>query len=125
MGRDSEASTSGCNSGDDNSFLVFCPRIRVCRRGQNRNGETERRILESARKQTPTNLEFSFYGNKAQVFLDLAADILDARVAAAHGENEQAIKYWEKPVRIEDALLYGEPLDGFTQSANLWELHCC
>jgi tetratricopeptide (TPR) repeat protein len=71
--------------------------------------ETERRILESTRKQTSADLEFSFYGNKAQAFLELAANILDARMAAAHGENEQAIKYWEKAVEIEDTLYYGEP----------------
>jgi tetratricopeptide (TPR) repeat protein len=75
--------------------------------------ETERRILESAGKQTAADLEFSFYGNKAQTFLELAANILDARMAAGHGENEQAIKYWEKAVEIEDRLNYGEPPEWF------------
>ena len=75
--------------------------------------ETERRILESARKATSADVEFSFYGNKAQTFLELAANILDARIAATHGENERAIKYWEKAVEIEDRLNYGEPPEWF------------
>ena len=75
--------------------------------------ETEQKILESTRKQTSADLEFSFYGNKAQTFLELAANILDARIAAARGESEQAIKYWEKAVEIEDTLYYGEPPEWF------------
>jgi len=75
--------------------------------------ETERRILENARKETPADLEFSFFTNKAQAFLELAANVLDARIAAGHGENERAIKYWEKAVEIEDRLNYGEPPEWF------------
>ena len=75
--------------------------------------ETEQKILESTRKKTSTDMEFSFYGNKAQTFLELAANILDARLAAGHGENELAIKYWEKAVEIEDTLYYGEPPEWF------------
>jgi tetratricopeptide (TPR) repeat protein len=75
--------------------------------------ETERRILESARKETSADLEFSFFANKAQAFLELAANILDARIAAGHGENEKAIKYWEKAVEIEGRLNYGEPPEWF------------
>src|SRR6202043_262379 len=33
--------------------------------------------------------------------------------AAAHGENERAIKHWEKAVEIEDGLCYGEPPEWF------------
>jgi tetratricopeptide (TPR) repeat protein len=75
--------------------------------------ETERKILETAQKETPADLEFSFYSNKAKNFLDLAAAILDARIANARGEHEQAIKYWEKAVQIEDGLYYGEPPEWF------------
>lgn len=58
-------------------------------------------------------MEFSFYSNKARTFLDLAAAILGARIAAAKGEHEQAIKSWEKAVEIEDGLYYGEPPEWF------------
>lgn len=75
--------------------------------------EAERKILENARKETPANLEYSFYFNKAQAFLGLAANMLDARIATAQGQYERAIKYWEDAVAIEDGLSYGEPPEWF------------
>src|SRR5215469_4505970 len=75
--------------------------------------EAERRVLGTAQKDTPADQEFSFYSNKAKTFLDLAEAILDARIAAAKGEHEQAIQHWEKAVEIEDGLYYGEPPEWF------------
>ena len=75
--------------------------------------EAERTILETARKQTPADLEFSFFSNKAQTFLDLAENVLEARIAAAKGDHEGAIKHWEQAVQIEDRLNYGEPPEWF------------
>jgi tetratricopeptide (TPR) repeat protein len=75
--------------------------------------EAERTILETARKQTPADLEFSFFSNKAQTFLDLAENVLEARIAAAKDDHEGAIKHWEQAVQIEDRLNYGEPPEWF------------
>jgi tetratricopeptide (TPR) repeat protein len=75
--------------------------------------EAERTILETARIQTSADREFSFFFNKAQTFLDLAENVLDARIAAARGDNEGAVKYWEKAVEIQDSLYYGEPPEWF------------
>jgi tetratricopeptide (TPR) repeat protein len=75
--------------------------------------ESERTILETEREQTPADREFSTYSNKAQTFLDLVLTILDARIATAHGQAEESIKYWEKAVEIEDKLYYGEPPEWF------------
>jgi tetratricopeptide (TPR) repeat protein len=71
--------------------------------------ETERKSLETARKETPADVEFSFYFNKAQAFLELAEAILDARIASAKDKHQEAIVDWEKAVQIEDRLNYGEP----------------
>jgi tetratricopeptide (TPR) repeat protein len=75
--------------------------------------EAEQKILQTARKETPADLEFSFFSNKAQTFLDLAENVLDARIAAAKGDHERTIKDWEKAVEIEDQLNYGEPPEWF------------
>ena len=75
--------------------------------------QAERTILETARKQTPADLEFSFFFNKARAFLDLAENVLDARIAAAKGDQRQAIECWQKAVEIEDKLNYGEPPEWF------------
>jgi tetratricopeptide (TPR) repeat protein len=39
--------------------------------------------------------------------------MLDARIATAHGDHQRAIDYWEKSVRIQDTLNYGEPPEWF------------
>jgi tetratricopeptide (TPR) repeat protein len=95
------------------AFWHFARGSAFAAKGKMEMAEAEQKILESARKETSADLEFSFYGNKAQAFLELAANILDARIAAARGENERAIKHWEKAVEIEDRLCYGEPPEWF------------
>ena len=82
-------------------------------KGQISMAEAERKFLETARKETPADLEFSFYFNKAQTFLDLAESVLDARIAAAKGDHERTIKNWENAVQIQDRLNYGEPPEWF------------
>ena len=95
------------------AFWHFARGSAFAAKGQIAMAEAERRILETARNETPADLEFSFYYNKAQAFLGLAANILDARIAKAQANPERAIKHWEKAVEIEDRLYYGEPPEWF------------
>jgi tetratricopeptide (TPR) repeat protein len=95
------------------AFWHFARGSAAAAKGQIGMAEAERRILETARKEMPTDTEFSFYSNKAQTFLDLAANILDARIAAAHADRERAIEYWKNAVQIQDRLYYGEPPEWF------------
>jgi tetratricopeptide (TPR) repeat protein len=95
------------------AFWHFARGSAFAAKGQIAMAEDERRILETARKETPADAEFSFYSNKANTFLVLAADILDARIATAQADLERAIQYWEKAVEIEDKLSYGEPPEWF------------
>jgi hypothetical protein len=69
--------------------------------------------VEATRRDTPGDAEFSWFSNKARSFLDLAANILDARIAVGRGDPEHAIAYWKDAVRIEDGLNYGEPPEWF------------
>jgi hypothetical protein len=75
--------------------------------------EAERRSLETTRKEMPADTEFSFFSNKAQAFLDLAANILDARIATVQADRERAIERWKNAVQIQDRLYYGEPPEWF------------
>jgi tetratricopeptide (TPR) repeat protein len=95
------------------AFWHFARGSTFAAKGQIATAEAERRILETARQETPANVEFSFFFNKASAFLTIAANILDARIATAKGDREEAIKYWEKAVGIEDKLNYGEPPEWF------------
>lgn len=82
-------------------------------KGKIEMAEAERKALEARRGKTPADEEYGMYFNKARDFLDLAADILDARIAMARGETDGAIQYWRKAVQIEDGLNYGEPPEWF------------
>jgi tetratricopeptide (TPR) repeat protein len=95
------------------AFWHFARGTAFAAKGQIAMADAERKILDTARKETPADLEFSFFFNKAQSFLDLAESILDARIATAKNEREEAIKDWEKAVEIEDRLNYGEPPEWF------------
>jgi tetratricopeptide (TPR) repeat protein len=95
------------------AFWHFARGSAFAAKGQIAMAEAERRILEADIKETPADLEFSFYGNKANTFLGLAANILDARIATAQSDPERAIKHWEKAVEIEDKFNYGEPPEWF------------
>jgi tetratricopeptide (TPR) repeat protein len=95
------------------AFWHFGRGVAFAAKNQIGMAEAERTILATAQKETPADLEFSFYSNKAKTFLDLAGAILDARIANAKGEHEQAIKSWERAVEIEDGLYYGEPPEWF------------
>lgn len=95
------------------AFWHFARGAAFAAKHQIKMAEAEQEVLGTAQKQTPADLEFSFYSNKARTFLNLAAAILDARIASAKGEHERAIKSWEKAVEIEDRLYYGEPPEWF------------
>jgi tetratricopeptide (TPR) repeat protein len=95
------------------AFWHFARGSAFVTKGQVALADSERQILEKVRQKTPSDAEFSFYSNKAQAFLDLAENILDARIAGAKDDNERAIKNWENAVEIEDRLNYGEPSEWF------------
>jgi tetratricopeptide (TPR) repeat protein len=95
------------------AFWHFARGSAFAAKNQIEMAEAERQILQTARRETPADLEFSMFSNKARTFLELAENILDARIAAAKGDHEQAIKYWEKAVDVEDQLYYGEPPEWF------------
>lgn len=81
--------------------------------GQLDMAQTQRKYLDDARSGAPADLQFSFFANKAQIFLALAENILDARIAAAKNDSETEIKAWQEAVRIQDTLNYGEPPEWF------------
>jgi tetratricopeptide (TPR) repeat protein len=71
--------------------------------------EAERLQLAASESKTAPGVEFGAYFNKARTFLALAGAILDARLAASHGNRKIAIDHWTKAVEISDSLNYGEP----------------
>lgn len=95
------------------AFWHFARGAAAATKGQIAIAEAERRSLGTVRREVPADTEFSFYSNKARTFLDLAANILDARIATAHADREHALEYWKNAVQIQDRLYYGEPPEWF------------
>lgn len=95
------------------AFWHFARGCGAAAKGQLGMAEMERQIVETMRKKMPVDTEFSMYSNKAQTFLELAANILEARIATAQANRERAIEYWRNAVQIEDKLYYGEPPEWF------------
>jgi len=90
-------------------FWHFARGVAYAGKAQLPQAAAERAAIETARSQTPADAEFGAYFNNSQTFLTLAANILDARMAAARGERARAIEFWRRAVDAEDTLNYGEP----------------
>jgi tetratricopeptide (TPR) repeat protein len=75
--------------------------------------EAERAVLETVRSKTSPEQEFGMNYNKSRDFLDLAASILDARIATARGESGSAIQWWMQAVQLEGGFRYNEPPEWF------------
>jgi tetratricopeptide (TPR) repeat protein len=66
--------------------------------------------LEKATAGVPESAMFGGGGfESARNILGLAAVVLDARIAWARGEHEQAIALWRKAVAAADKIAYDEP----------------
>ena len=81
------------------AFWHFARGSAFAAKGLISTAEAERTILEIARKQTPADPEFSFFSNKAQTFLDLAENVLEARIAAAKGDHEGQSSIGRRPYK--------------------------
>jgi tetratricopeptide (TPR) repeat protein len=51
--------------------------------------------------------------NKARDVFNVATHVLEARIAAAKGKNDEAVEHWKQAVEIQDALNYDEPADWY------------
>jgi tetratricopeptide (TPR) repeat protein len=51
--------------------------------------------------------------NPAKSALQLALDVLDARIQEAQGNLTQAIETWKKAVALNDTFVYNEPADWY------------
>jgi tetratricopeptide (TPR) repeat protein len=79
--------------------------------GRSAEAEAERDAYRAARKTIPADAAWGY--NTAKAVLAVSDAVLDARIAAANGEQEAAIGSWRKAVTAEDALSYDEPADWF------------
>jgi hypothetical protein len=72
-----------------------------------KRAEAETKLFEAARERVPAG---AFYGNNTpKDVLQLASDVLDARVIWLKGDRKASIESWRRAVNAQDALSYDEP----------------
>ena len=82
----------------------------LARTGRAEEASAERALLTAAIAAVPATAAFGGGGwATAASALAVASASLDARIAAARGEHERAIKFWQQAVAAADALPYDEP----------------
>ena len=76
--------------------------------------ETEHRIVSEAADKTPPDQVFAMpVNNKAKDVLNIATNVLGAKIALAKHDSANAIALLRKAVAIQDTLKYDEPPDWF------------
>jgi tetratricopeptide (TPR) repeat protein len=82
----------------------------LARTGKADEAAAERKLLATAIAAVPETAAFGGGGwATAASALSVAAFSLDARIAAARGEHDRAIKFWQQAVAAADELPYDEP----------------
>ncbi|HTR48451.1 MAG TPA: hypothetical protein VMM16_13800 [Verrucomicrobiae bacterium] len=82
-------------------------------KGDAAKAETERAAMEVVYKGIPGGPAFEMLYNDWPTIHDLAADTLDARIAAARGDRSGAIAKWRAAIATQDQMHYDEPPDWF------------
>ncbi|MGA7630650.1 MAG: hypothetical protein WCB11_07775 [Terriglobales bacterium] len=95
-------------------FWHFARGMALAGTGKLSEAEAEYKIVADAEAATPPNLIFQMpINNKTKDILQIAENVLGAKLAMARKDNEGAIVMLRKAVAIQDTLKYDEPADWF------------
>jgi tetratricopeptide (TPR) repeat protein len=95
-------------------FWHFARGMALASTGKVSEAEAEYKIVADAEEATPPDLIFQMpINNKTKDVLQIAKNVLGAKVARARKDNESAIVMLRKAVAIQDTLKYDEPADWF------------
>src|SRR3989337_3219656 len=90
-----------------NAMWHFARGMAYAATGKVKEAESERKQFISATKTIPAGATWDL--NNVNSVLEVAENVLDARIALAKGDNTSAVKFLRKAVDAEDALNYAEP----------------
>jgi tetratricopeptide (TPR) repeat protein len=85
--------------------------VAFAKTGDVQGAEREQSAFKAAASRVPADLDWGY--NKAPTILAVAAAALDARIADAKHETNNALAAWARAVKAEDAVSYNEPPDWF------------
>src|ERR1051326_2203720 len=94
------------------AWLHFARGVSFARLGNIDGAQSEQKAFDEARSKISAD-ETGVFQNPEQKVLDVAAEVLNGRIATARGDHAGAIAAYRKAVTAEDALDYDEPADWF------------
>jgi tetratricopeptide (TPR) repeat protein len=95
-------------------FWHFSRGLALAATGKVSEAEAEYKIVSDAQAATPPDQIFNApINNKTKDILEIAKDVLGARIALAKKDNAGAVTMLQEAVAIQDTLKYGEPPDWF------------
>jgi tetratricopeptide (TPR) repeat protein len=95
-------------------FWHFARGLALAGTGKVTEAEAEYKIVSAAEEATPPDVIFQMpINNKAKDILEIAKDVLGAKIALAKKDSAGAIAMLREAVAIQDTLKYGEPPDWF------------
>jgi tetratricopeptide (TPR) repeat protein len=95
-------------------FWHFARGMALAAKGKIAEAETEHRIVSEAADKTPPDQVFAMpVNNKAKDVLNIATNVLGAKIALAKHDSSNAITLLQKAIAIQDKLKYDEPPDWF------------
>jgi tetratricopeptide (TPR) repeat protein len=89
-------------------FWHYARAVALAAMGKKEEAKKEVAAFNTIREEIPA--DFPFGVNPARAIFEVAAAVLDARLA---DDAETAVKHWTKAVILEDSLQYGEPPDWY------------
>jgi tetratricopeptide (TPR) repeat protein len=95
-------------------FWHFARGLALAGTGKMTEAEAEYKIVSDAEEATPPDVIFQMpINNKAKDILEIAKDVLGAKIAMVKKDSAGAIAMLREAVAIQDTLKYGEPPDWF------------
>jgi tetratricopeptide (TPR) repeat protein len=95
-------------------FWHFARGLALAGTGKVSEAEAEYKIVSDAQAATPADQIFNApINNKTKDILEIAKDVLGAKIAMAKKDNAAAVAALQEAVAIQDTLKYGEPPDWF------------
>jgi hypothetical protein len=93
------------------TFHHYARAVAWAARGDLARADIERRTFAAARSSVSPKMMLS--NNPSSAVFDLAAQVIDARIAAAQDNHRVAIEAWRRAVAMQDAFTYSEPPDWY------------
>ncbi|HEY7403265.1 MAG TPA: hypothetical protein VIB39_07075 [Candidatus Angelobacter sp.] len=96
------------------TYWHFARGMALASKGKLTEAEAEHRIVREAAEKTPPDQVFAMpVNNKTKDVLNIAVNVLGAKIALARNDSTNAIAMLRRAVAIQDSLNYDEPPDWF------------